>query len=429
MIESRFGKGVLSAWLWLMIGCLLAPVLSAAESDEQQLQAQKIQLLSNRFRVDQAVEKIVFIIDRVPQSAPVILVQPDGSKLYASRKYNNVKWMDGNAGDMIEISNPQVGPWQLIGEILPSSEIRLATSLQLTVDPIPPALFEGEEIKLTSKLNFNNKLLRIGQVDDLIKHQVYLRSSTDPKAQNFGAGTFLIGDFIDNGLGLDAKSGDGIFTGRLNLNKPIGNYKMVVRVHNKVFTREYKQELLLRAQPIAVDLITAVLGEHYSLRFISNNEIANLEKMMLQIKVTHPDDTVKHHSINGVVPTHFFRLTNIEQPGRYQIDIEVFGQTVDRRDFKFKLKPLNVKLSALPAAAAQKAQEKFDSQRQSAFEMKLQQKDLAAHRQQQAEKSTLIIIAIMVNVIILGVGAVLLWMFLLNGKKKTVKDQQAAAQG
>jgi uncharacterized protein (TIGR03503 family) len=412
-------------WLWLVVGCLFTPITLANEKNDDE--TQKIQLLSNRFRVDQAVNRIVFIIDRVPESAPIILVQPDGSKLYSSRLYNNVKWMDGNAGDMIEIANPQIGPWQIIGDILPSSEIRLATSLQLKVDPIPQELFVGEDIKLTSRLMFNNKLLQIGQVDDLIKHGVYLRSSDDPEAANFGAGTFLIGDFIDNGFGLDAKSGDGIFTGRLDLNKQIGNYELAVRVSNKVFEREYKQPLLLRARPVAVDLLTAAIGEQYRLRFITNDKIADIEKILLQIKVTHPDDTVKHHSINGVVPTHLFRLSDVKQPGKYKIDIDVFGQTVAGRDFEFKFKPLKVKLTALPVAVAEKAQKQFDSDRETAFEKKLKRKEIAEARQQDDDKKSLIIIAIMVNVFILLFGAILMWLFLRVKKNKATKDDQIGA--
>jgi len=421
---------MLWAWCGLIASTLLVPQSLAAQQTSEPTaadqvaaqQPQKLRLLSNRFRVDQAVEKIVFIIDRVPESAPIILVQPDGSKLYAMRRYDNVKWMDGNAGDMIEITNPEIGPWQIIGDILPSSEIRLATTLQLIVNPIPTELFVDEKIKLTSSLKFNNKLLKIGQVDDLIKHQVYLRSSDNPQHSNFGAGTFTIGDFIDNGLGLDARSGDGVFTGRLNLDKPMGHYDLVVRVGNKVFEREYQQSLLLRAQPIAVDLLTAAINGQYTLRFISNAKIANLDKMLLQIKVTNPDDTVSHYSINGVAPNHLFKLAAIQSPGRYKINIDVFGSTVAGRDFSFSLKQLKVKIVALPTKAAKKAQAKFDSEKETAFELKLKRKALAQQRQADDDKTTLIIIGIMVNVIILLVGALI--MFLVFRKKKPKKPKE-----
>jgi uncharacterized protein (TIGR03503 family) len=427
--KATLTKGIFLWCGWSLILGLLAPATIAASQSEKASQPslsspQKLRLLSNRFRVDQAVEKIVFIIDRIPESAPIILVQPDGSKLYAIRQYDGVKWMDANAGDMIEITNPQIGPWQIIGDILPSSEIRLATSLHLNVDPIPNELFVNEKIKLTSSLSFNNKLLRIGQVDDLIKHEVFLRSSSNPEHRNFGAGTFTIGDFIDNGLGLDAKSGDGIFTGRLNLDKPIGHYELLVRVGNKVFEREYDQPLLLRAQPIVVDLLTAAINGQYTLRFISNSKVANLDKMLLQIKVTNADDTVNHYSINGVAPNHLFKLAAIESPGRYKINIDVFGTTVDGRDFAFELKQLKVRIIALPTEVAEKAQRQFNAEKESAFEKKLRYKAIAAERQEADDKTTLIIIGIMVNVIILILGGIIMFLFFRKKKPKVPKQDK-----
>ena len=426
MIRFKLGR-ISKPWrlLVLIIGCSLTPLAIAASLAGTNTDDQKIQLLSNRFRVDQAVDKILFIIDRVPESAAVILVQPDGSKLYSIRKYKGVKWMDGNAGDMIEITNPQIGPWQIIGDILPSSEIRLATSLKLNVNPIPNELFVGEEIKLTSSLAFDNKLLKIEQVDDLMKHEVFLRSVNNPGAENFGAGVFRIGEFIDDGYGFDSKSGDGIFTGRLNLNKPIGNYELVVRVANKVFEREYHQPLLLRLKPIKVDLLSAAIDGQYTLRFLSDPNIANLSQMLIQVKITYPDDTVTHHSIEGVVATHLVRLEQVTKPGRHKVDIDVVGTTVAGRDFKFTLKQIKFRVNALPQAQAKEALDIKERESKSAFELKLQRKVAKEIRQQKDDKRTLILIAIMVNVILLLIGGLLLWLFFRTKQPKLSKEQKA----
>ena len=101
MNRIRLGKRLgRLACLMVLSTVLAAPTLAVQHTSEETSlqQTQKLRLLSNRFRVDQAIDKIVFIIDRVPESAPINLVQPDGSKLYANREHENVKWMDGNAG-------------------------------------------------------------------------------------------------------------------------------------------------------------------------------------------------------------------------------------------------------------------------------------------------------------------------------------------
>jgi len=408
---------------------LAASASVCSQPDDNKVQAddnnaQRIKLLSNRFRVDQAVDTIVFIIERKPASAPIILVRPDGSKLYANRPVDNVKWMDGNTGDMIEIERPMIGPWQIIGDILPSSEIRLATSLELKVDPIPDELFVGEIIKLTARLEFNNKLLALGQVDDLISLDVFLRSTDDKESANFGAGTFIVGEYQDNGIGFDERSGDGVFTGELNLDKPSGLYNLLIKASNKVFEREVFRKLQLRRKPVTVDLVSAAINGYYALRFMSNNKVIKLDQLALQIKITHPDDTVEHLSINGVASMHIFRLEKVSKPGRYKIEIDMVGQTLRGRDFVLTLETHKFKV-ALPAKEEQQAKQvELDKKRQAAFKRKQQYKKMVAKQQQEDEDTRLIIIIIMVNVLILLVGGLMMWLFLRTKKPKVDKEQE-----
>lgn len=385
---------------------------------------QKIKLLSNRFRVDQAIDAIIFIIERKAGSAPIILVRPDGSKLYATRKAEGVTWVDANAGDMIEIKQPMIGPWQIIGDILPNSEIRLATSLSLRIDDFPKELFIGEVVKLTARIEFNNELLALGRVDDLIDLKVYLRSTDDQTSPNFGAGTFTVGNYIDDGKFLDERRGDGVFTGRLDLDKPLGPYTMLVRAGNKVFEREYSQDLYLRAQPVKVDLISAAINGHYALRFITNDKAVNLSEMALQIVVHHPDETKEHLSISSVAPVHLLKLENMTKPGRYKIDISVFGTATNGREFKYNLKQMKVKID-VPAekeAVAQKIE--ADKARKAQFKREQRLKQRKALRQKAEDRKSLIIIIIMVNVLILSFGALIMWLFLRKKKPKKVKTDE-----
>lgn len=389
---------------------------------------QKIQLLSNRFRVDQAVEKIVFIIERKPGSAPIILVRPDGSKLYANRKVDKVKWMDGNTGDMIEIANPMIGPWQIIGDILPSSEIRLATSLALKVEPIPETLFVGEQIKLTSRLEFNDRLLSLGQVDDLIKLNVYLRATDDENSENFGAGTFIIGEYLDNGVGFDERMGDGVFTSVFDLDKPAGPYTLMVKAVNKVFERETSRQVTLLNKPIKVDLLSAAIDGNYALRFFTNSHTVNLNELAIQIKVTHPDETIEHLSIVGVASTHIYRLEKVSEPGRYKIELDIAGQTADGRDFTLALDDIKFKV-ALPAKQQQiKDQIALDKAREAKFKQEQEAKRALAKRQQEEKDQRLIIVIVLVNFLILLIGGVMMWLFLRTKKPKAVKEDKKEAK-
>lgn len=377
-------------------------------------QQQKIKLLSNRFRVDQTVDAIIFIIERKPGTAPIILVQPDGSKLYAIREVEGVKWADGNSGDMIEITNPMIGPWQIIGDILPSSEIRLATSLALKIDDFPSEIFADEEIKLTARIEFNNKLLALGRVDDLINLSISLKSQNVRGEQNFGAGKFTIGSYVDDGINLDERKGDGVFTGYLDLNKPLGPYIMTIRAGNKVFEREYTQDLLIRAQPVKVDLISAAIDGHYALRFITNEEAVRLSEMAIQVVVHHPDGTQEYVSIGSVAPIHLLKLENVMKPGRYRLDVEVLGTTTTGREFKYDIKRMKVKIE-VPAQKEMKTQQiEADRERKLQFERERLAKKRKEARQKAENKHSLVIVAVMINAFILLAGAIMVGLFLFK---------------
>jgi hypothetical protein len=71
-----------------------------------------IELLQNRFRIDFKVDEITMIFFREFGSAPIVLVRPDGSKIFqSSSDGENIFWFDSSTYDMISIKNPMPGPW------------------------------------------------------------------------------------------------------------------------------------------------------------------------------------------------------------------------------------------------------------------------------------------------------------------------------
>jgi uncharacterized protein (TIGR03503 family) len=136
--------GIIVALCWLFLGGQSAwgEVIPYSQASE----------LKNRFRIDHMVDDVVLLIQRRYGSSPVVLVLPDGSKWYASRHPEDVKWMDGITGDMIHIKHPMAGPWQLLGNVVEGSTIKMVSKLGIGVDPIPQPLFQGERLKVTTRL-------------------------------------------------------------------------------------------------------------------------------------------------------------------------------------------------------------------------------------------------------------------------------------
>ncbi|MFC3185664.1 TIGR03503 family protein [Shewanella intestini] len=211
--------------------------------------------LQNRFRIDFMVDSMTLVIQRQFGSAPVVVVLPDGSKWYSSRHPKNVKWVDGVSGDMIYIEKPMPGPWQLLGQIVPGSEIKKVSKMKIEVEPFPQPLFKGERLKVHAKLIGDDKMITIPGLRYMVEWTTRLVSMHKSDDDNYATGIVIAGKYQDNGEGLDERPDDGVFTGETNLDQPTGDYKLQVTARNNIFTRDFTMPFTLSKQPINAKVI------------------------------------------------------------------------------------------------------------------------------------------------------------------------------
>src|SRR5690606_37877786 len=65
----------------------------------------------------------------------------------------------------------------------------------------------------------------------------------------------VIGEFADDGQGLDEKPGDGVFTVALPITPEPGKYRVRITSGNGVFLRAHEQEVLVYPSPISTTFI------------------------------------------------------------------------------------------------------------------------------------------------------------------------------
>lgn len=244
---KQHSLGLILALCYLLIGqsCFGAQVVPYSEASE----------LKNRFRIDHMVDEVVLLVQRRYGSAPVVVVLPDGSKWYASRHPEEVKWVDGVAGDMIHITKPMPGPWQLLGNIVEGSTIKMVSKLAIDVDPIPQPLFQGEQLKVTARLMGDGLTVRLPGLDYIVEWTTRLVSKHKPGDENFASGTIIAGSYKDHGEDLDERPDNGVFTSKINLAQPWGNYDYQVTARNNVFERVVTFPIVLSKQPITVKML------------------------------------------------------------------------------------------------------------------------------------------------------------------------------
>lgn len=152
-----------------------------------------IELLQNRFRIDYEVDEITMIFFRKFGSVPIVLVQPDGTKIFQSNADGeNIFWFDSASYDMISIKNPTPGPWQAVGQITPESRVMVISNLALHADPLPKMIFSGEILKQTAYLSNNGIPIDYTAFRDVVELTISLSSTNNPNFNNFGANTEIV---------------------------------------------------------------------------------------------------------------------------------------------------------------------------------------------------------------------------------------------
>jgi uncharacterized protein (TIGR03503 family) len=295
-----------------------------------------ITLMQNRFRIDYMVDEITMIFFREYGSSPIVLVRPDGSKIFQSdADGTDLFWFDSSTYDMISLKKPTPGPWQAIGQISPDSRVMVISDIALHSDPLPKIIFSGEILKQTAFLTNQGKPIDYREFRDVVELNIEFISTNNPDFNNFGAQTQNIATFEDNGKGMDERPLDGIFTGQFNLSVADGEWTPVFSVSTPMFTREQVGEnLMLYPNPIKISVEKDQIGKGYHKLLIdAERELVDLSTVLVDGKIRFPNGDILNFSITDMSDNvREYEIVNYES-GVYRVKLTAYGNTVEGREF------------------------------------------------------------------------------------------------
>ncbi|MBF7072930.1 TIGR03503 family protein [Glaciecola sp. MH2013] len=295
-----------------------------------------IEFLDNRFRIDNDVEEVTMIFFREAGSSPIVLVRPDGSKVFLEDDDRNdmLRWYETETYDMISLKKPMPGPWQAVGQILPGSRVMIIADITLNAEPIPTNIYSGEIIKQTAVLENNGEKVDFSPFRDVVTLSIDFVSNNNPNFENFGLGSRSIARFQDNGEGLDEVAADGIFTGQFNLGIPSGEWRPTFSIRTPMYNREQVNEtVILHPNPIKLELQVDETNEAAHRLFVSvDTQHIKLDSLLLDGRIRRPNGESQKIALTETNPN----IKEIEIPndsfGKYRIKLTAFAETVDNRD-------------------------------------------------------------------------------------------------
>ncbi|AKU54276.1 TIGR03503 family protein [Vibrio parahaemolyticus] len=384
-------------------------------------------LLDNRFRVDPTIEQITFLVYREQSSQPVVLVRPDGKKYYAWGSYDNVRWYQEPSLDIISVDNPMPGPWQAVGKVTPKNNIRLISHLKLSTDVFPNRLYNGEALKFTARLTSDDKPLVLRDFLDRVNLRVTFTKfveNEDELIKEARPVPMIIGEFSDDGRGLDEQAGDGIFTVQLPIEVEPGKYRARITSGNGVFLRAQEQVILVYPNPVSRTFIQSRSPEKPHQLVVSGEQgMIAPGSIAVNVEQNAPDGFITYSqgqvSQDGMKTT--LNLDNDPELGKYSWRGEIFATDfATQRALVFPIQEQTFSVVDEVDLEAARIAKEAELAEQRRIEM---EKRIIAEREAERKRSMIIIAVGNVVMLLIAIVAWIVWRK-LKAKRQAMPEMQ-----
>ncbi|ODY51814.1 TIGR03503 family protein [Vibrio parahaemolyticus] len=384
-------------------------------------------LLDNRFRVDPTIEQITFLVYREQSSQPVVLVRPDGKKYYAWGSYDNVRWYQEPSLDIISVDNPMPGPWQAVGKVTPKNNIRLISHLKLSTDVFPNRLYNGEALKFTARLTSDDKPLVLRDFLDRVNLRVTFTKfveNEDELIKEARPVPMIIGEFSDDGRGLDEQAGDGAFTVQLPIEVEPGKYRARITSGNGVFLRAQEQVILVYPNPVSRTFIQSRSPEKPHQLVVSGEQgMIAPGSIAVNVEQNAPDGFITYSqgqvSQDGMKTT--LNLDNDPELGKYSWRGEIFATDfATQRALVFPIQEQTFSVVDEVDLEAARIAKEAELAEQRRIEM---EKRIIAEREAERKRSMIIIAVGNVVMLLIAIVAWIVWRK-LKAKRQAMPEMQ-----
>ncbi len=208
---------------------------------------QMLPLTNKGFHIDESVQEATFYMSRSGKEE-VEIESPSGTKINANSSQPDVRWFKGDKFDVVTISTPAVGDWQISGLTPEEGFATILTNLKLISDW--PSSFNAEtEMLLQARLYENDKPVALPEVNGVTRYG-YQITPTDQVS------TPVIRGFLsDDGKDGDKIAADGIFSAQITVDT-VGEYRLRVVAQAPTFTRNQQLPFRVKAPLISLSVVS-----------------------------------------------------------------------------------------------------------------------------------------------------------------------------
>ncbi|WP_049722290.1 VWA domain-containing protein [Gilvimarinus polysaccharolyticus] len=306
---------------------------------DQAVPPQRLPMSGDGFSVDASVNELTVLIYHADANAVrPHLLDPDLLPVSAKQLPTNVRWLSRPRYDLVTITQPKKGRWQLVNDAT-DARLTILTDLTLQVQPHAKSLLSGEPLSLSFVLRERGQVLTEGELLQNIRADLNVSAYQDDGA---------LGAAEAQKITLRPADDSGRFLLHTNAPKKPGQYQLKLRVDGATFAREYQRQL--EVEPV----FTVELKKHIK---ESTAETTATSSVVYHIVVTgastlnaeqtevvaHIKDSTGANALRALkhLPEGLWGLTvTPEHRGRYVIELQAKGIDNNGREFSQTLAPL-----------------------------------------------------------------------------------------
>jgi len=201
---------------------------------EQAAKPDSIPLLDNQFEVDSSVSEMTLLVFRTEGAEPLQLRNPAGARMTAVSHDDSVRWREDSGYDLVTVTGPDAGSWQINTTPDPDNRVMIVTDLKLAISDVPAYLMADED--LTVRAFITERGERLARADFL-------------KLLNVNMMVATVGAASSGGLPMSFDESDNAFVGERVVDWPAGSYELVVRVDGGTFRRQQRTRIRIAGAP------------------------------------------------------------------------------------------------------------------------------------------------------------------------------------
>ncbi len=209
----------------------------------------------------------------------------------------------------------------------------------------PNRLYHNEALKFTARLTSDDKPLVLRDFLDRVNLRVTFTKfveNEDELIKEARPVPMVIGEFADDGRGLDEKAGDGVFTVQLPIDVEPGKYRARITSGNGVFLRAQEQVVLVYPSPITRTFIQSRHADQPHQLVVSGEQgMITPGSIAVNVEQEAPDGFISYSqgqvSADGTKTT--LEMDNDPELGKYSWHGEVFATDLaTKRSLVFPIK-------------------------------------------------------------------------------------------